>query len=116
MANFCCPIECEPRTLKEVQISHAREIAVDIVQKMEPDEASTIFNEGLKPVVGIKETAAVVVVSDAIPPQKAEEEQSNEIVKGQIYVETCCQCSSSRIAIESSTHECRIKEPLSAPF
>ncbi|KAK6153640.1 hypothetical protein DH2020_013279 [Rehmannia glutinosa] len=109
MANFCCSIETEPRTLNQGQLNYAREIAVDIVQKNEPDEASSIFKEtltqiqGLKapPVVGIKETV-VVVVPDANPPHKA--------------VETNCQCSSSALAMESSPEECRVKEPLSAPF
>ncbi|KAH6781359.1 hypothetical protein C2S52_001890 [Perilla frutescens var. hirtella] len=111
MANFCCSIELEPRTLKQGQLNHAREIAVDIVQKNEPDEASTIFNElqGLKEVVGIKEPPPVVVVSGE---NTVEEGGRAVLINEEINVETCCQC----LVVETSP-ECRvIKEPLSAPF
>ncbi|XP_057797245.1 uncharacterized protein LOC131013197 isoform X2 [Salvia miltiorrhiza] len=109
MANFCCSIELEPRTLKQGQLDHAREIAVDIVQTKEPDEASTMFTEGLKEVVGIKEPAVVVTVSGENPPEEGE---GAAVIKEEITVETYCQC----LVVESSP-ECRdIKEPLSAPF
>nr|POE53112.1 hypothetical protein CFP56_13656 [Quercus suber] len=49
MANNCCSIETEPKTLNEGQLNRAREVAADVVQKMEPNEASTIFNEILSP-------------------------------------------------------------------
>ncbi|KAK4413846.1 hypothetical protein Salat_2797400 [Sesamum alatum] len=119
MANFCCSIELEPRTLNQGQLNHAREIAVDIVQRKEPDEASTIFHrdQGLQPGVGVKETVVVVVSDVATPSHKAAEECSEEIIKTEITtLETYCQCSSSALAVESSPEECRVKEPLSAPF
>ncbi|KAL7114128.1 hypothetical protein ACP275_04G100600 [Erythranthe tilingii] len=98
MANFCCSIETEPRTLKQDQLSHVREIAVDIVQKKESDdeEGSSIFNKGVNSIVSIEETAAVV-----------EEYSSNE---------KNCQCSFSALVMDTSPEECRVKEPLSAPF
>ncbi|KAM3380184.1 hypothetical protein P3S68_005757 [Capsicum galapagoense] len=45
MANFCCPIEMEPKTLKQGQLNLAREVAVDIVQNTESGEASNLFLE-----------------------------------------------------------------------
>ncbi|KAL1559102.1 hypothetical protein AAHA92_09484 [Salvia divinorum] len=116
MANFCCSIELEPRTLKQGQLDHAREIAVDIVQTKEPDKASTMFTEGLKEVVEIKEPAVVVSVSGENLPRKAVEEgdRGGAVFKEEVVVnmEAYCQC----LVVESSP-ECRdIKEPLSAPF
>ncbi|KAL8056139.1 hypothetical protein ABFS82_04G099500 [Erythranthe guttata] len=97
MANFCCSIETEPRTLKQDQLSHVREIAVDIVQKKESnEEGSSIFNKSVNSIVSIEETVAVV-----------EEYTSNE---------KNCQCSFSALVMETSPEECRVKEPLSAPF
>ncbi|KAK8629087.1 hypothetical protein V6N13_077944 [Hibiscus sabdariffa] len=43
MAKVCCSIEMEPRTLKQGQLHHAREMA----QKMEPEEAAAVFIEGI---------------------------------------------------------------------
>ncbi|KAG6415791.1 hypothetical protein SASPL_123209 [Salvia splendens] len=118
MANYCCSIELEPRTLKQGQLDHAREIAVDIVQTKEPDEASTMFTEGLKDVVEIKEVPVVVTVSgENLQPQKVVEERgrgrSGAVFREEVVsMETYCQC----LVVESSP-ECRdIKEPLSAPF
>ncbi|KAL0429857.1 UNVERIFIED_CONTAM: hypothetical protein Sradi_0611700 [Sesamum radiatum] len=121
MANFCCSIELEPRTLNQGQFNHVREIAIDIVQRKEPDdEASTILNhdQGLqKPVVATKETVVLVVSDVATPAHKAAEECGKEVIETEITtVETYCQCSSSALAVESSPEECRVKEPLSAPF
>ncbi|XP_011080609.1 uncharacterized protein LOC105163815 [Sesamum indicum] len=115
MANFCCSIELEPRTLNQGQLNHVREIAVDIVQRKEPDdEASMILNhdQGLrKPVVATKETVVLVVSDVATPPP------SKEVIETEITtVETYCQCSASALTVESSPEECRVKEPLSAPF
>lgn len=45
MANVCCPIEMEPRTLSQGQLNNAREAAAGVVQTMEPREASNIFVE-----------------------------------------------------------------------
>ncbi|KAL2338039.1 hypothetical protein Fmac_012485 [Flemingia macrophylla] len=47
MANTSCPIELEPRTLNQVQLTQAREVAAEVVQKLEPCEASALFIEGL---------------------------------------------------------------------
>ncbi|KAK7389574.1 hypothetical protein VNO78_24728 [Psophocarpus tetragonolobus] len=47
MANTSCPIELEPRTLKQVQLTQAREVAAEVVQKLEPCQASALFIQGL---------------------------------------------------------------------
>ncbi|KAJ9190241.1 hypothetical protein P3X46_001465 [Hevea brasiliensis] len=113
MANVCCSIEMEPRTLREGQLTHAREVAADVVQKMEPKEASNVFIEGLR----------------SIPKMKVEEMEENEHQqKHKLLVVDCnekaepemiespCQCSLDRSNIEMESPEQTIKEPLSAPF
>ncbi|XP_022899014.1 uncharacterized protein LOC111412329 isoform X1 [Olea europaea var. sylvestris] len=107
MANFCCSIETEPRTLNQGQLHHAREVAIDIVQKKEADEASSIFIDGLKPVVAIKEME--VVISDANSIHKMDVSKEHTQI-----LETSCQCSSA--AIMDSPDQSRVKEPLSSPF
>ncbi|KAL2539212.1 Uncharacterized protein Adt_00190 [Abeliophyllum distichum] len=110
MANFCCSIEMEPRTLNQGQLHHAREIAIDIVQNKEADEASSLFIEGLEPVVAIKEMT--VVISEVNSLHKVDESKE----KTQI-METSCQCScTSTTAIMDSPDQSRVKEPLSSPF
>ncbi|XP_022899090.1 uncharacterized protein LOC111412329 isoform X2 [Olea europaea var. sylvestris] len=86
MANFCCSIETEPRTLNQGQLHHAR---------------------GLKPVVAIKEME--VVISDANSIHKMDVSKEHTQI-----LETSCQCSSA--AIMDSPDQSRVKEPLSSPF
>ncbi|KAG8380000.1 hypothetical protein BUALT_Bualt07G0148100 [Buddleja alternifolia] len=107
-----------PNNMHILHLILMQEIAEDIVQKKESDEASNIINEGQKAVAGIKE-AAELVASDINPPHKTEGECSKEVIKAQVMnnVETYCQCSSNMAVImESSIDECRVKEPFSAPF
>ncbi|CAK9161524.1 unnamed protein product [Ilex paraguariensis] len=109
MANFCCSIETEPRTLNQGQLTHAREAAVDIVQKKEPKEASSVFVEGMKPVVAIKEMAQVMVLErDSLCNLDESNKKTN-------VIETACQCSCPSAVIDSPD-EAKFKEPLSAPF
>ncbi|XP_058192538.1 uncharacterized protein LOC131309870 [Rhododendron vialii] len=108
MAKPCCSIEMEPRTLNEGLMTHAREAAVDIVQKNEPNEASSIFMKGLEPVVRIKETVQIVQRGDSIH-KLVENEQKTEIT------ETTCQCVCNP-GIMESPDLVELKEPLSAPF
>lgn len=84
-----------------------QEVAIDIVQKKEADEASSIFIDGLKPVVAIKEME--VVISDANSYHNIDVSKE----KTQI-LEASCQCSSA--AIMDSPDQSRVKEPLSSPF
>ncbi|KAJ7011875.1 hypothetical protein NC653_002080, partial [Populus alba x Populus x berolinensis] len=56
MANICCSIEMEPRTLREAQLSHAREEAADVAQKMEPKEASDVFINVIFHIQSLKKT------------------------------------------------------------
>ncbi|CDO97988.1 unnamed protein product [Coffea canephora] len=110
MANFCCSIELEPRTLRQGQIDQAREVAVDIMQKKEQNEASSILVEGLKPVASIKEMVMAVQEIDML---HEEDEAKDKIINS--ITETCCQCSSISTTIDSP-NQSLLKEPVSAPF
>ncbi|KAK9281261.1 hypothetical protein L1049_004157 [Liquidambar formosana] len=108
MATTCCSIEMEPRTLNEGQLNQAREVAVDIVQKLEPNEASNAFTEGLRSVVPIKEMEQVGKGDELeIPVEHME--------KAQIINGKPCQCSCSPTIIDSPD-QADLREPLSAPF
>ncbi|XP_015572831.1 uncharacterized protein LOC8273799 [Ricinus communis] len=110
MSNVCCSIELEPRTLKQGQLIHAREIAADVVQKMKAEEAYTVFIKGLRPEKQM----------DQIEENKHQEDHHQEPVdychkdKGEDF-ESPCQCSVITSNIESPD-QINIKEPLSAPF
>ncbi|XP_030972681.1 uncharacterized protein LOC115992597 [Quercus lobata] len=104
MANNCCSIETEPKTLNEGQLNRAREVAADVVQNMEPNEASTIFNEKL-------------ILSPQIKDQEREKEEKElhePVEKGDI-IERPCQCLCPTAILESPD-QMSLKEPLSAPF
>ncbi|THU52935.1 hypothetical protein C4D60_Mb10t09140 [Musa balbisiana] len=45
MDRLGCPIEMEPKTLNEGELSNAREAAVEIIQTKVAKEASTIFTQ-----------------------------------------------------------------------
>ncbi|XP_024185484.1 uncharacterized protein LOC112190287 isoform X2 [Rosa chinensis] len=101
MAKVCCSIEMEPRTLSQVQLNHAREMAEDVVQKMESNEASATFSE-----------------VDHVNIAEAGEEPQNKLIleseEAQLY-ERSCQCLCAAANIETPDQE-KLKEPLSAPF
>ncbi|KAL8098934.1 hypothetical protein AgCh_031593 [Apium graveolens] len=99
MANFCCPIEMEPKTLNEGQLNQAREVAVDIVLRKETYEATQIFVEGLKPV-----SRGNMIVDSKI-------QECTDMIK-----ETACQCSLTSSTMDSPADNSKPKEPLSAPF
>ncbi|KAA8540369.1 hypothetical protein F0562_024712 [Nyssa sinensis] len=109
MANFCCSIETEPRTLNQGQLNYAREAAVDIVQRKETSEALDIFIEGLKPVVTVKEMAKMALEGETV--NKLVECNANGGI-----TETSCQCLCNASAITESPDQAKLKEPLSAPF
>nr|GEZ84122.1 hypothetical protein [Tanacetum cinerariifolium] len=104
MATFCCPIETEPKTLNQVELGHARELAVGVVKDNKPSEASRILNEGMKPVIGVEEMAKAIERQDSI----------HKIQGIDTTREAVCQCS--MIGVVSTPDPCNIKEPLSAPF
>ncbi|KAK4361877.1 hypothetical protein RND71_017118 [Anisodus tanguticus] len=110
MANFCCPIEMEPKTLNQGQLNLAREVAVDRVQNTESDEASNLFLEGGKQVVQIKE--ALVLIEEA---ESIQEDCAGQVVKTNVVIEALCQCACPS-AIMDSPDQSKLKEPLSAPF
>uniref|UniRef100_A0A0A0K9S8 Uncharacterized protein n=1 Tax=Cucumis sativus TaxID=3659 RepID=A0A0A0K9S8_CUCSA len=41
--NVCCSIELEPKTLNQGQLHKAREVAADVVQKLEHSEATLVL-------------------------------------------------------------------------
>ncbi|KAF2301157.1 hypothetical protein GH714_020523 [Hevea brasiliensis] len=93
--------------------NHQPEVAADVVQKMEPKEASNVFIEGLR----------------SIPKMKVEEMEENEHQqKHKLLVVDCnekaepemiespCQCSLDRSNIEMESPEQTIKEPFQPRF
>ncbi|MED6118885.1 hypothetical protein PIB30_006676 [Stylosanthes scabra] len=99
MENRTCSIELEPRTLSQVQLIQVREVAAEVVQKLEPREASAIFVEGL-----------VHPLKDENNGGKIEKE---EVIMVDDEIKECqCQCSFNN----EITNHVNLKEPLSAPF
>ncbi|KAK6914846.1 hypothetical protein RJ641_019963 [Dillenia turbinata] len=87
-----------------------QEVAVDIVQKMEPKEASNIFAEGMIPVVSVKEMQQIQI------DEKADQFQMpNGCTMEAQLLDKPCQCSCSSNAMESP-EQVKPKEPFSAPF
>ncbi|CAI9114196.1 OLC1v1014857C1 [Oldenlandia corymbosa var. corymbosa] len=124
MANYCCSIELEPRTLREGQLNQAREVAVGIIQKKEEKEATSMFAQGLKPVSSIKEMVMMVqeietlnIVEDVVVRKLVGDNGGNNNT-----TQTPCQCSCSSPVVNDSSPEIQdqsqliIKEPVSAPF
>ncbi|CAN6707187.1 hypothetical protein ACFX13_025563 [Malus domestica] len=114
MAKVCCSIETEPRTLSEGQLNHAREIAADVVEKMEPTEASAIFIEGLRPVLdSVKEMKHMTDEEGEqlqLQTKLVEWKEEAQILEGP------CQCLCSTAIVETPDQETRLTEPVSAPF
>ncbi|GKV27165.1 hypothetical protein SLEP1_g36368 [Rubroshorea leprosula] len=128
MANFCCSIELEPRTLKQGQLNHARillsvrekdysnikriahhfsdEMAADAAQKMEQREFS-IFIRGLSEIEQIKENE--IQLQDDSP-------QIDQSKKKDQITENPCQCSCSVVNNECPDNGMDFKEPVTAPF
>ncbi|KAG4211707.1 hypothetical protein ERO13_A02G118500v2 [Gossypium hirsutum] len=103
MANVCCSIEMEPRTLNQGQLNHARGMAADVAQKMDPKEASASFIEGIGLMTSggeIKEVVTELTLTD-------DEEKE---VGVQNIVERPCQCSCKINNIESPDPDFSVKE------
>ncbi|KAK9102334.1 hypothetical protein Sjap_019588 [Stephania japonica] len=67
MARFCCSIETEPRTLNQGQLSHAREAAVDMVQKLESNGRTNMTMGGLmRPVISAREMEEIMMDQQGI--------------------------------------------------
>ncbi|KAF8400878.1 hypothetical protein HHK36_014181 [Tetracentron sinense] len=105
MAHLCCSIDMEPRTLNQGELNNAREEAVDIVQKMEMNEGSNIFIEGLRPVVSIKGMGQKVERRDELHTLVENKESAH-------VIERPCICSCASTYPEKE----KLREPLSAPF
>ncbi|KAH0763161.1 hypothetical protein KY290_019234 [Solanum tuberosum] len=112
MANFCCSIEMEPKTLSQGQLNLAREVAVDIVQNTQSDEASNLFLEGGKTVVQIKEALVLIEEAESV----VEEVCIGKAVKTNVMIEASCQCAYPSAITDDSPDQSKFKEPLSAPF
>ncbi|CAL0308746.1 unnamed protein product [Lupinus luteus] len=107
MEHTSFPIELEPRTLSQVQLTQARKVAAEIVKKLEPIEASTLFLEDL--IYPIKEIRKIGENESQV------EELIDCIEKDEfINAEKACHCKCSCNA-ENTLHS-DLKEPLSAPF
>ncbi|XP_012069104.1 uncharacterized protein LOC105631559 isoform X2 [Jatropha curcas] len=115
MAKLCCPIELEPKTLKEDQLIHAREVAADVVQKMEPEEAqaSTIFIKGMTAVVSIKEMDNIEENGYGEDDKRLAADCNKESSE---IIDSPCQCSVISTSTTNLEFPEQIKEPLSAPF
>ncbi|XP_052176135.1 uncharacterized protein LOC127790602 [Diospyros lotus] len=107
--NPCCSIEMEPRTLNQGQLYHAREVAVDILQKKEPtDEPCGVF---IQEATTIQKTEVFVkgdLVDDKLKHVECEEKTR--------IIGTSCQCICSSNGSIESPDQMNLKEPLSAPF
>ncbi|XP_041020155.1 uncharacterized protein LOC121261812 [Juglans microcarpa x Juglans regia] len=120
-ANICCSIEMEPKTLNQGQLNRAREVAADVVQKMEPNEASIVFiDQGSlsRPLVPGNDI-------DADDQRKVLEEgkqllykpvECEEMKTTHIMGRPCqCSCMATMVSVESPD-QVGLREPLSAPF
>ncbi|XP_028778958.1 uncharacterized protein LOC114735428 [Neltuma alba] len=111
-----CSIELEPRTLNEGQLSQARKVAEDVMQKMEPMEASCLFTEGLEnseeEVITVLDEGEEVVEKPVGCLEKIED----------IIEEKACNISlyPSVVVVDSPSDDQLLHihqhEPLSAPF
>ncbi|KAI9107834.1 hypothetical protein K1719_021170 [Acacia pycnantha] len=119
-------IELEPKTLSQGQLSHARKVAADVVQKMEPKGASALFTEGL-------EHSSEEEMTEVDEEEEHEEKDVEEIkpvgciekIEEKIEEKVCnmnvYSSSSSSVMVDSSSssdqlHHIHQHEPLSAPF
>ncbi|KAK6264125.1 hypothetical protein QQP08_019260 [Theobroma cacao] len=105
MANVCCSIETEPRTLNQGQLNHAREMAADVAQKLEPREASATLIEGLISAAEIKEV------------ELTDKEKEVECNRRAHITERPCQCSCNNVESPDTNNILNnLKEPVTAPF
>ncbi|KAE7999207.1 hypothetical protein FH972_003662 [Carpinus fangiana] len=109
MGSNCYPISL----IKRFELLRY-EVAADVVQKKEPNEASTIFIEGSRPLeVAVPVTTDVERhVEDENQLQKAVD-QCEETARNIIELPSQCSCTTTNV--ESPDQE-KLKEPLSAPF
>ncbi|KAJ4958051.1 hypothetical protein NE237_025162 [Protea cynaroides] len=109
MACLSCSIEMEPMTLNQGQLNNAREAAVDIVTKLEPEKASDVFIEGLTPVVPINTREEMLKKRDQHHPTVDSKESA-------LVIKRSGECTCSSITIDESPEMAKLREPLSAPF
>ncbi|XP_022954046.1 uncharacterized protein LOC111456424 [Cucurbita moschata] len=117
--NARCSIEMEPRTLKQGQLHQAREVAADVVQKLEPTEASLLLIdivERLKPMNHIIERGELPLLPPLSSPLSSAAAGPPPPPFVGDYNEESGRCQCSYICIESPNQLQLLKEPLSAPF
>ncbi|KAF7843389.1 uncharacterized protein G2W53_000294 [Senna tora] len=114
-----CSIELEPMTLSQGQLSQAREVAQDVVKKLEPNEASALFIEGLEHPVketDIEDADEAEKVGSCIQKQKQKAEDMNNDEKAWGKVCSCNYNNALAIVELKSPQSHIIIHPLSAPF
>ncbi|XP_054779609.1 uncharacterized protein LOC129287471 isoform X2 [Prosopis cineraria] len=102
-------IELEPKTLNQGQISQARKVAADVVQKMEPKEASSLFTEVEEMMDGDEEKVVEKQVGCMNKIEMMEEKACNNIIN--LYSPAMVDSPS-----DHQLHTIHQNEPLSAPF
>ncbi|XP_062086798.1 uncharacterized protein LOC133793457 [Humulus lupulus] len=112
MANVSSSIESEPRTLKEEQLNLAREVAADVVQNLEPHEATIIFIERMRPAGGSIQKMKQKSEEEEVGHGKLKEKR--EIIE--IPCQCTCTCTPTTIITTESLEQNQLGEPLSAPF
>ncbi|KAL4194159.1 hypothetical protein AMTRI_Chr05g57900 [Amborella trichopoda] len=109
MERLHCSIEMEPRTLNQGQLSHAREEAVKVVQKKDPNEALNIFTEGMKPIVSIESMKNEI-------ERKVEIMKLIEKMEGPDGIKRSWNEPPGSCCSDHSPEDSKIVEPLTAPF
>ncbi|KAJ8479643.1 hypothetical protein OPV22_023370 [Ensete ventricosum] len=106
MDRLGCPIEMEPKTLTEGELSNAREAAVEIIQTKVPKEASTIFIQGKKAVKTAEQTRTEIKTRDRLEKLVGEGEGSG----------VRCGSSDLPFADDEISDGITSREPFSSPF
>ncbi|KAK7255440.1 hypothetical protein RIF29_28849 [Crotalaria pallida] len=106
MENTTCPIELEPRTLSQVQLTQAREVAAEVVQKLEPTEATALFLELIHPIKEVRQ----IDENECQVEYLIDCSEKEEVIPNEKACDCQCSCNS-----ENPLHS-NLKEPLSAPF
>lgn len=110
MANLCCSVDLEPRTLKRGQMHHAREVAVGIFQKMEPVVASNVLIQEEGQVISMEMEEVVESTDEELCPTP------ENMVLESVGSSQHCSCAnpSTDEPVDYDGH--LIREPHTAPF
>ncbi|KAM0933641.1 hypothetical protein DsansV1_C35g0231021 [Dioscorea sansibarensis] len=117
MEGLGCSIDMEPRTLNGGELKSAIVAAVDVIQSKAPNEASSIFTEGMKAVISIKGMEKKVEKRDQIHKlvEKSYKEASD--THGGSWDFHCFNSNPDHSPlIEKCCDSMKKREPLSSPF